>query len=161
MKRIEASPREELLIASSLGDVRGLASIIVAMVTLRVSDDALTLSKTYRDALDAVGQRYHPIKSIREMGSIAHSLPMTTHHTVSTSEMPGAPSWAKHLELLRDEITAEQPLVKYLEIAGYDPVVVLNTSVVFPDDYPKNFSIFHRHAGVQISFKRRPIGGPQ
>lgn len=161
MKRIEASPREEVLIASSLGDVRGLASIIVAMVTLRLADDALTSSQAYRDALIAVGERYHPVKTLRDMGSITHSLPLTTQHTVSASEIPGMPSWAKHLELLRDEIVAEQPLVKYLEIAGYDPMVVLNSSVVFPDDYAKNFNIFHRHAGVQLSFKRRPIGGPQ
>lgn len=161
MKRIEASPREEVLIASSLGDVKGLASIIVAMVTLRLGDDALTLSKSYLDALEAVGQRYHPVKTLRDMGSIAHGLPLTTQYTISTSEIPGMPSWAKHLELLRHEIVAEQPLVKYLEIAGYDPVVVLTANVMFPDDYAKHFSIFHRHAGVQISFKRRPIGGPQ
>lgn len=161
MKRIEASPREEVLIASSLGDVKGLASIIVAMVTLRLGDDDLTSSKIYRDALEAVGQRYHPVKALRDMGSIAHSLPLTTQHSINTSEIPGLPSWAKHLEQLREEIVAEHPLVKYLGIAGYDPVVVLSSQSVFPDDYARNFAIFHRNAGVQISFKRRPIGGPQ
>lgn len=158
MKRIEASPREEVLIASSLGDVRGLVSIIVAMVTLRLDDEALTSSQAYRNALNAVGERYHPTKTLRDLGSISHGLPLSTQHTVSATEILGAPSWAKHLELLRNEIVEELPLAKYLEIAGFEPTVVLNSPVVFQDDYQKSFSIFNRSAGVQLSFKRQPIG---
>lgn len=157
MKRLEATPREEVLIASYLGtSIRDLVGVVVAMVTLRLEGNVLVQSKAYQDALEAVGNKYCPVTPSQDLGSISAIISSGRAPFV---EMPEPQPWSAYVESMRHEILAELPLVKFLAVAGFEPMIVLNDSYVFRDDYARHFTLFNRNAGVQLTFKRRGLGG--
>lgn len=157
MKRLEATPREEVLIASYLGtSIRDLVGVVVAMVTIRLEGDVLVQSKAYQEALEAVGSKYCPVTPAPDLESISAIISSGRAPFV---EMPEPQPWSAYIESMRHEILAELPLAKFLEVAGFESVILLNDSYVFRDDYARHFTLFNRNAGVQLIFRRRSLGG--
>lgn len=161
MKRLEATPREEALIAAHLGtSIRDLVAVIVAMVAIRLEGDELAASQAYREALDEVGKKYHPLMPTADLGCTGAIISSTrTQQSVAVSETPQPFTWDALIQMAKDEIVSEPVLAKFLGVAGYQSWILLDGSQVFCDDYAKHIVLFNRNAGVHFSFKRRRIGG--